>query len=300
MRTEACPAWATRTILSSRRMKSRRTPRISSDSSSSGRSADVAVARKGRLRKLRKLIVVLGRPSWRRAVRKGVAAAVEHRDVPFGHDFATVVDVGAHHGQFALLALELFPRSSILCVEPLPGALDRLRATVRANGRVTTFAAAAAAKAGYRQLHVSRKTDSSSLLPILESYVDAFPGTEVARTVDVEAKTLDSMVAERIQRPCLLKVDAQGGELGGPGRRRGRACANRRRLRGVLLRRVLPWPGIGRRSHRGVLCAADCGSTASTRWSAARRAAACRRTCCSGGMHDLGARTMPCDEPGAS
>ncbi len=73
--------------------------------------------------------------------------------------------------------------------------------------------AAAAAKAGYRQLHVSRKTDSSSLLPILDSYVDAFPGTEETRTVDVEAKTLDSMVAERIQRPCLLKVDAQGGEL---------------------------------------------------------------------------------------
>jgi len=190
-----------------------RTPRISFGFSSSGRSAEVAVARKGRLRKLRKLIVVLGRPSWRRAVRKGVAAAVEHRDVPFGHDFATVVDVGAHHGQFALLALELFPRSSILCVEPLPSALDRLRATVRADGRVTALGAAAAAKAGYRQLHVSRKTDSSSLLPILESYVDAFPGTEVARTVDVEAKTLDSMVAERIQRPCLLKVDAQGGEL---------------------------------------------------------------------------------------
>jgi len=194
-------------------MKYRRPPRLSSGFSSCGRSTEVAVARKGRFRKLRKLIVLLGRPSWRRAVRRGVAAAVEHREVPFGHDFATVVDVGAHHGQFALLALELFPRSSILCVEPLPGALDRLRATVRADGRVTTFGAAAAAKAGYRQLHVSRKTDSSSLLPILDSYVDAFPGTEEVRTVDVEAKTLDSMVAERIRRPCLLKVDAQGGEL---------------------------------------------------------------------------------------
>ena len=212
MRTEDCLS-ATRTIQSSRGMKYRRPPRLSSGFSSCGRSTEVAVARKGRFRKLRKLIVLLGRPSWRRAVRRGVAAAVEHREVPFGHDFATVVDVGAHHGQFALLALELFPRSSILCVEPLPGALDRLRATVRADGRVTTFGAAAAAKAGYRQLHVSRKTDSSSLLPILDSYVDAFPGTEEVRTVDVEAKTLDSMVAERIRRPCLLKVDAQGGEL---------------------------------------------------------------------------------------
>jgi FkbM family methyltransferase len=142
-------------------------------------------------------MVLLRRPSWRRAVRKGVAAAVEHRNVPFGHDFATVVDVGAHHGQFALLALELFPRSRILCVEPLPDGLQRLRATVEPSGRVTVLAAA---EAGNRELHVSRKTDSSSLLPILKVHVDAFPGTEEACTLEVEAKTLDSMVAERIQR----------------------------------------------------------------------------------------------------
>lgn len=171
------------------------------------------MARKGRLRRLRKLTVLLARPSWRRAVRAGVAAAVEHRGVPFGHDFATVVDVGAHHGQFALLALELFPHSSILCIEPLPGALERLRPALEADGRVTILPAAAAAEAGRRTLHVSRKTDSSSLLPILKSYVDAFPGTEEARTLEVEARTLDSMVAKRIRRPCLLKVDAQGGEL---------------------------------------------------------------------------------------
>lgn len=189
------------------------TPRISSGSVPSGRSAEVAVARKGHLRRSRKLAVLLGRPSWRRAVRTGVAAAVEHRNVPFGHDFATVIDVGAHHGQFALLALELFPRSSILCVEPLPDALERLRTTVEADGRVTILAAAAAATSGHRKLHVSRKTDSSSLLPILKSYVDAFPGTEEASTLAVETETLDRLVGERIRRPCLLKVDTQGGEL---------------------------------------------------------------------------------------
>ena len=195
-------------------MKSRRTQPIPSSRIQSGASAgNVGVARKGRLRKLRKLLVLLGRPLWRRAMCHGVAAAVEHRKVPFGQDFATVVDVGAHHGQFALLALELFPRAHVVCVEPLPAALDRLRTNVEAAGRVTVVAAAAAAQAGSRELHVSRKTDSSSLLPILKSHVDAFPGTEEAHTVKVEAKTLDSVVSERIRRPCLLKVDVQGGEL---------------------------------------------------------------------------------------
>lgn len=179
----------------------------------SGRSANVTVARHPAFRKLRKLIVVLGRPSWRRAARTGVAAAVEHRDVPFGHDFATVIDVGAHHGQFALLARELFPRARIFCVEPLPDALDRLRSTLKTDGRATVLAVAAAAEAGRRRLHVSRRSDSSSLLPILKPHIDAFPGTEEAGSLEVEARTLDSMLAERIARPCLLKVDAQGGEF---------------------------------------------------------------------------------------
>ena len=122
-------------------------PRTSSGWLSPELSEEVAVARRGRLRRLRKLIVLLVRPSWRRALCKGVAAAVEHRNVPFGYDFATVVDVGAHHGQFALLAMELFPHSSILCVEPLEPALDRLSAALGDNQRVTILAAAAAAKA---------------------------------------------------------------------------------------------------------------------------------------------------------
>lgn len=178
-----------------------------------GRSGGVTIARKGRFRKLRKLIVLVGRPSWRRSVCRGVAAAVEHRDVPFGHNFATVIDVGAHHGQFALLARALFPRAKVFCVEPQPDAVDRLRTTLEGDSRVTVLAAAAAATAGRRELHISRKTDSSSLLPILKPYVDAFPGTEEAQTLEVEAKTLDSMLAAPIERPCLLKVDAQGGEL---------------------------------------------------------------------------------------
>lgn len=194
-------------------MKARQPPHTSPGYSPLGGSHEVAVARKGRLRRLRKLIVLLGRPSWRRAVRKGVAAAVEHRDVPFGQDFATVVDVGAHHGQFALLALELFQRSSIFCVEPVPGALDGFAPPSSPMGGSRALLPLPPPPRATGGCMSSRRTDSSSLLPILESHVDAFPGTEEARIVEVEARTLDSLVGERIQRPCLLKVDVQGGEL---------------------------------------------------------------------------------------
>jgi len=140
---------------------------------------------------------------------------VEHRDVPFGPRFETIIDVGAHHGQFSLLARDLYPDAHIVCVEPLPAALDRLRAVHVEDDRVTImpFAAAAAGADGRRSLHVSRKTDSSSLLPILRPYVDAFPGTEEASTIDVEVRPLDVLLSQELRRPALLKIDVQGGEL---------------------------------------------------------------------------------------
>lgn len=165
------------------------------------------------MRRMRKAIVLLGRPSWRRAARKGVAASVEHRNVPFGPTFATVIDVGAHHGQFSLLARALYPGADVVCVEPLPEAIKRLQAVHAHDDHVTILPYAAASSPASRSMHVSQKTDSSSLLPILRSYVDAFPGTDEAGTIEVEARALDELLEASFRRPALLKIDAQGGEL---------------------------------------------------------------------------------------
>lgn len=173
---------------------------------------DVAAANKGRLRRVRKSLVLATDASWRRAARYGVAAAVEHRHVPFGPSFATIVDVGAHHGQFALLMRALYPHARVVCVEPLPDAARRLRLVHGADDHVTVLPVAVAAEAGRRCLHVSQKSDSSSLLPILTSYVSAFPGTAEASTVEIEARTLDELIGSGVARPALLKIDVQGGE----------------------------------------------------------------------------------------
>ena len=173
----------------------------------------VSLASKGRLRRVRKALVLLRHPVWRRAARSGVAAAVEHRDVPFGPSFATIIDVGAHHGQFSLLARTLYPDAAIICVEPLSEAVAKLRDIHAGDPGVSILPFAAATENASRSMHVSRKTDSSSLLPILQPYVTAFPGTEEARTIDIDARTLDDLLDREISRPVLLKIDAQGGEL---------------------------------------------------------------------------------------
>ena len=43
--------------------------------------------------------------------------------------------------------------------------------------------------------------------------MDAFPGTEEDRTIEIEARTLDELLAHRVRAPALLKIDVQGGEL---------------------------------------------------------------------------------------
>jgi len=168
-----------------------------------------------RLRKLRKLMR-LGRTSaFRRALRLGVAAAVEHEDVPFQHDFASIVDVGAHHGQFALFARHRFPRAQLFCFEPLPNAQQIVRQVFPLPGQIELFEVALGSDTTAAQaMHVSRLDDSSSLLPITARYTTAFPGTEEATSISVPMTRLDDVLAEPAPtRPCLLKIDVQGYEL---------------------------------------------------------------------------------------
>jgi hypothetical protein len=61
---------------------------------------------------------------------------------------------------------------------------------------------------------VSKRDDSSSLLPIGAAQIAAFPGTAEAREEVVLVHRLeDHLRPDRVRRPCLLKIDVQGFEL---------------------------------------------------------------------------------------
>lgn len=177
-------------------------------------SARERVASPDAIRKARKLIRILRRPGYRRGLRIGVAAAVEHEGMPYPDGVRTVVDVGAHRGQFALFALERFPSAAIVCVEPLAEPRAKLRRVVEGSGRVRVLDVAASNRADGRvPMHVSKRDDSSSLQPIGARQVAAFPGTEEAGLVWVATARLDSqLTVDDISAPALLKVDVQGHE----------------------------------------------------------------------------------------
>lgn len=174
----------------------------------------MAAADKGPLRRPKKLARLVRDPLFRRGLRVGVAAAIEHRAIPFRYEYSTVIDVGAHHGQFALFARRRFPGARILSFEPLAQAVATLERTRAVVGDMIVLAAAVSSEDGEAPFVVSRATDSSSLREILPAYVDAFPGTEAASTCVVRTVALDSAVdPHELERPCLLKIDVQGGEL---------------------------------------------------------------------------------------
>jgi FkbM family methyltransferase len=161
-----------------------------------------------------KLIAILGHKPYRRALRLGVAASTEHARTPLPHDYATVLDVGANRGQFALLATRRFPRAQIVCVEPLAGPRATLERVFGDRRRVRVIATAAAASASEEQMFVSRADDSSSLRAPTDLQLTTFPGTDVVERIGVKTERLDVMLdSEGLARPALLKIDVQGGEL---------------------------------------------------------------------------------------
>jgi FkbM family methyltransferase len=151
---------------------------------------------------------------WRRGLKSGVAASIEHESLPLRSDYRTVIDVGANRGQFALFALSRFPGSRVHCVEPLSGPRARLTKLFGVDVRVNVIAAAAGAAAGLAKINVSREDDSSSLLEITQLMTQTFPHTEKMFEEDVRVATLDELLAdEPLDRPLLLKLDVQGFEL---------------------------------------------------------------------------------------
>jgi len=167
------------------------------------------------LRKGRKFLRLLAMPGPRAAVLAyGVAATTEHDYVLEAQPLRTVIDVGANRGQFSLAARHYCPQARIIAFEPLVTAAVVYRAIFAEDGAVRLHEAAISPVAGKATMQISKREDSSSLLPISTMQTELFPTVIAVGTTQVPAGPLSDFVAgDEIVPPALLKIDVQGFEL---------------------------------------------------------------------------------------
>ena len=124
----------------------------------------------------------------------------------------TVVDVGAHTGEYATCAREAFgPDATLHCFEPHPETFALLERRLAEDPRATCHRLALGDERGTARLFSG---DASSVFTSL--YADTFgtPGHEVTRVDEVQVRTLDELAPELgLVRIDLLKVDVEGHEL---------------------------------------------------------------------------------------
>lgn len=165
--------------------------------------------------KLTKLIKIISEPFFIYALFNGAAAGVEQKSVlkTLG-EIRHVVDIGANRGQFALVCRKLFHQVRIDSFEPLEGPAEIFRKVFSKDTHTTLHQYAIGPREEKAIIHISKRDDSSSLLPISKLQSTLFPNTEETETQTIQVCPLDKMISKSdINSPALLKLDVQGYEL---------------------------------------------------------------------------------------
>jgi FkbM family methyltransferase len=121
----------------------------------------------------------------------------------------TIVDVGAHVGQWSLLAHEVFPDASILMVEAQSGKSPTLEAIARAHPGKIRHRIALLGPEIREDVVFHECADAPTASSVLPSH-EPLAFQDVRRRME----TLDRVLADAvITQPDFLKLDVQGYEL---------------------------------------------------------------------------------------
>lgn len=137
---------------------------------------------------------------------------------PENHWFAecgikTVLDVGAHMGEFAQRIRTMLPNAELVCFEPLEEPFAKLTERFQGQPNFRAIRCALGEKAGQHEIHHNEYAPSSSLLPMAELHKKSFPFAVKEQTEMIEVRRLSDVARElNLPDPLLLKLDVQGFE----------------------------------------------------------------------------------------
>lgn len=168
------------------------------------------------LLRLRKLVTVFrNRVAFKAFLKTGVAPSIELRPVLQGQSPEVVIDIGANVGQFTLLAMIDWRPEKIVAFEPLASAGRKYRKAFGSRRDVVLHQVAIGSDASEQTLHITSRSDCSSLLPVGSLQASGFPGSDEVGLEPVSVAPLATYVsgADLEQRTVLVKIDVQGYEL---------------------------------------------------------------------------------------
>ena len=125
----------------------------------------------------------------------------------------TVIDVGAHTGQFSSALRQLLPHARIYAFEPIADCHEKLERRFSEDARFHSFNTALGERDGEIAFHTSSFPKASSPLPMTSLHREAFPWSADTSISTVPVRRLDSYAGELELEPnVMLKVDVQGYE----------------------------------------------------------------------------------------
>ncbi|HEX4707476.1 MAG TPA: FkbM family methyltransferase [Candidatus Udaeobacter sp.] len=125
----------------------------------------------------------------------------------------TVLDVGAHMGEFAQRIRTMLPNAELVCFEPLEEPFTKLTERFRGQPNFRAVRYALGDKEGQCEIHHNEYAPSSSLLPMAKLHKQSFTFAVKEKTEMIEVRRLSDVVRElNLRDPLLLKVDVQGFE----------------------------------------------------------------------------------------
>lgn len=125
----------------------------------------------------------------------------------------SILDIGAHYGQFSKSASLVFPSADIYAFEPLNSCYGKLCGLKNFVKNFECYNTAIGDIDGETVMNRSSRDYSSSLLTMSKLHKKAFPETGVVVSEKIKISKLDSWRAgKKIERPLLMKIDVQGYE----------------------------------------------------------------------------------------
>jgi FkbM family methyltransferase len=130
------------------------------------------------------------------------------------HEISLVLDVGANVGHFALSLRELGYQKRIVSFEPMRSAFRELQRNAAAGQDWEALPYALGASEEERLINVAANSQSSSLLPMLDTHSQAAPESVYEWQEQVFVRRLDQVFSSfgKPSDRVFLKIDTQGFE----------------------------------------------------------------------------------------